>query len=67
LKQLIDSNRIRPLFITSKVRSPALPQVPTATELGLPFESVAWFGVSAPKDTPPQIVNALYGMLDQRF
>lgn len=67
LKQFIESNRITPLFITSKTRSPALPQVPTATELGLPFESVAWFGVSVAKNTPPQVVTALRNMLAKGF
>lgn len=63
LKQFIDANRITPLFITSKARSSALPQVPTATELGLPFESVAWFGISVAKGTPPQVVAALHSIL----
>lgn len=67
LKPFIESNRITPLFITSKTRSPALPQVPTATELGLPFESVAWFGVSVAKNTPPQVVTALRNMLAKGF
>lgn len=67
LKQFIESNRITPLFITSKTRSPSLPQVPTATELGLPFESVAWFGISVAKDTPPEIVATLRNLLAKGF
>jgi len=67
LKQFIDTNRITPLFITSKTRSQALPQVPTAIELGLPFESVAWFGISVAKDTPPQVMASLHRILSKGF
>lgn len=44
-----------------------MPQVPTATELGLPFESVAWFGISVAKGTPPQVVAALHSILAKGF
>jgi len=67
LKPFIEGERITPLFVTSKTRSPALPQVPTATELGLPFDSVAWFGLAAPRNTPPQVVQAIRNMVAKGF
>lgn len=67
LKPFIDTQRVRPLFVSSKARSAALPQVPTATEMGLTFESVAWFGLSVPKQTPGAVVAALQGMLARGF
>ena len=67
LKPFIDSEKVTPLFVTSKTRSPALPQVPTATELGLPFDSVAWFGLAAPHNTPPQVVQAIRNMVAKGF
>ncbi|TAG72631.1 MAG: tripartite tricarboxylate transporter substrate binding protein, partial [Burkholderiales bacterium] len=41
-------------------RSPALPNVPTVAEAGLPgFEASSWFGVLAPAGTPKDIVERL--------
>lgn len=67
LKPFIESEKITPLFVTSKLRSPALPHVPTATELGLPFDSVAWFGLAVPRSTPPQVVQAIRDMVFKGF
>jgi tripartite-type tricarboxylate transporter receptor subunit TctC len=47
------------------VRSPALPDVPTMGEAGLPgFEATSWFGVQAPARTPPAIVARLGAEVD---
>lgn len=46
-------DRLRPMFITSAERSPLLPDVPTARELGLPdLERNSWYGIFAPQATP---------------
>jgi tripartite-type tricarboxylate transporter receptor subunit TctC len=46
--------------VTSSKRSPALPNVPTIAESGLPaFEATSWFGVLAPAGTPKDIVDKL--------
>jgi tripartite-type tricarboxylate transporter receptor subunit TctC len=51
------SNRARILAVASDRRSPVLPDVPTATEAGLPgFVTSAWFGLVAPPGTPPGVV-----------
>jgi tripartite-type tricarboxylate transporter receptor subunit TctC len=53
----IASGRLRPLAITSRERSPRLPQVPTMAELGFPgFEVLAWCGLAAPAGTPDSVV-----------
>ena len=53
---LLGPNRLRALAITSKQRSPLLPEVPTAHEAGLrDFENIGWFGLLAPAGTPPAI------------
>ena len=58
--QHIRSGRLRPIGVTSLQRSPALPEVPTVAEQGLPgFEVIAWFGVLAPAKTPAATVHAL--------
>jgi len=56
----IKSGALRALGVTTLVRSPELPDVPTIAETYPGFESVAWFGYYAPKGTPQEIVQKLY-------
>ena len=52
--------RVRALAVTSKERSPALPDVPTAIEAGLPsLEVVGFYGFLAPAGTPKDVVQKL--------
>ncbi|WP_207622628.1 tripartite tricarboxylate transporter substrate binding protein [Falsiroseomonas algicola] len=52
--------RLRPLAVTTKERSPAMPDVPTTAEAGLPgVEATAWFGLQAPARTPATIIQSL--------
>jgi tripartite-type tricarboxylate transporter receptor subunit TctC len=52
--------RLRPLAVTTATRTPALPDVPTTAEAGLPaVEATAWFGVVAPARTPRPILERL--------
>jgi tripartite-type tricarboxylate transporter receptor subunit TctC len=58
--QQVKAGRLRALGVTSRVRSPAVPEIPTIAESGLAgFEAVAWFGLLAPLQTPPAIVEKL--------
>lgn len=55
---LVQSGKIRPLGIADKVRSPALPNVPTMAEAGYPhFEAISWYAVVARAGTPQAIVD----------
>jgi tripartite-type tricarboxylate transporter receptor subunit TctC len=57
---LIKAGQIKPLAVSSAHRVPALPEVPTIAEAGLPgFESGAWLGIVAPAGTPPKIIAKL--------
>jgi tripartite-type tricarboxylate transporter receptor subunit TctC len=50
--------RLRPLAVTTKERTPAMPDVPTTAEAGFPgVEATAWFGLQAPARTPAPIVQ----------
>ena len=56
----IKSGKLKALAVTTKMRAPTLPDVPTMAESGYPnFEAVAWFGLLAPAGTPPAIVERL--------
>jgi tripartite-type tricarboxylate transporter receptor subunit TctC len=55
-----ESAKLRPLAITSTKRSPLLPDVPTFDEIGVKgMEMSNWFGVVAPKGTPPAVIAKL--------
>jgi tripartite-type tricarboxylate transporter receptor subunit TctC len=56
------SGKLRVLAVTSMSRSAVLPDVPTASESGLPkFETSSWHGILAPAGTPRAIVAKLHG------
>jgi tripartite-type tricarboxylate transporter receptor subunit TctC len=56
----IHSGRLRALAVTTKARSPALPDLPTMEEAGLPgYESSAWFGLVSPAAVLREIVSKL--------
>jgi tripartite-type tricarboxylate transporter receptor subunit TctC len=54
------SDKVRPIAITSAVRSPAAPKVPTVAESGVPgYETVQWIAMSAPRATPKNVIDRL--------
>ena len=56
----IRTGKLRAIAIAGEARSPALPQVPTFTEAGLPgFNPKNWLGVSVPAGTPKIIIDRL--------
>jgi tripartite-type tricarboxylate transporter receptor subunit TctC len=56
----LQSGRIRALAVTSAKRSPAMPDVPTVAESGVPgFEATAWFMLLAPAKTPQMLVQRI--------
>ena len=56
----IKAGKLRAVAVTSLKRAPALPDVPTISESGLPgFEASSWFGVLGPAGTPPSVVTRI--------
>jgi tripartite-type tricarboxylate transporter receptor subunit TctC len=56
----IKSGRMRAIAVTSTVRAPLLPDVPTVSEAGVPgYEAGAWYGFLVPTGTPKDAVSRL--------
>jgi tripartite-type tricarboxylate transporter receptor subunit TctC len=55
----IRSGNLRALAVTTAKRSQALPGIPTVAEFVPGYEASAFFGISAPKSTPPAILGRL--------
>ena len=58
---LVREGKLRPLAVTSLIRSAAAPDLPTMAESGFPaFDITAWFGLMAPVGTPEPIIDRLH-------
>lgn len=56
----ITSGKLKALAVTTAKRSSSLPQIPTMQESGIAdYATSTWYGLWAPKNTPPEIVNKL--------
>jgi len=56
----VKDGKLKALAVTSLKRSPLAPDLPTASESGLPgFESDTWFGIYGPKGLPADVVTRL--------
>ncbi|HEY2229803.1 MAG TPA: tripartite tricarboxylate transporter substrate binding protein [Xanthobacteraceae bacterium] len=55
----IQAGEARALAVTTRTRAPTLPDVPTVADSVPGYEASTWFGVGAPKGTPPEIIARL--------
>jgi len=55
----IKAGKLRALAVTTATRSPELPDVPTVAETVPGYEASAFFGLVAPKGTPPEVIAIL--------
>jgi tripartite-type tricarboxylate transporter receptor subunit TctC len=56
----LGTNMLRPILQMGRERMPVLKDTQTAIEAGYPdFETLAWWGVFAPKDTPPDVIASM--------
>lgn len=66
--QYIKTGKLRPIAVTTASRSPALPDVPTLAEAGLPgYDFSAWHGIVVPAATPKPIVSKLNQAINEVF
>lgn len=56
----VRAGQLRMIAVTSPERSPAMPEIPTIAEAGVPgYEATSWFGFSGPAGLPPAITERL--------
>lgn len=55
----IAAGKLRVLAVTSPERFPAMPDVPTIAESGLPYNVTSWYGLALPAGTPDTVVRKL--------
>ena len=55
----VRAGKLRPLAVTTSMRSSMLPEVPAVSDFLPSYESSAWFGFAAPKGTPVEVVDGL--------
>ena len=63
----IKAGKLIPIAVTTRRRSPALAQVPTLTELGVPIDFTAWHGIAVAAGTPAPIIKRLNDTLNAIF
>jgi len=57
---LLDTGKLRALAVSTAKRTPALPDVPTVAEAGVPgYEVDLWYAMFAPAGTPPAVLDRL--------
>lgn len=61
----VKAGKLRALALNGTARLPSLPDVPTLSELGIPFELVGWHGMFAPAGTPRAVVDRLNQVVNQ--
>ena len=59
VQQFVQSGQLKALGVTDTQRSRFYPDVPTVSDSVPGYESVGWFGLLAPPNTPPDIVKAI--------
>jgi tripartite-type tricarboxylate transporter receptor subunit TctC len=57
--EYIRAGKLRALAVTTATRSEALPDIPTVAESVPGYEASTWFGIGAPKNTPPEVIDKL--------
>jgi tripartite-type tricarboxylate transporter receptor subunit TctC len=58
--EMIKAGKVHPIAVTSPQRLKSSPDVPTIAEQGYPdYEFVTWYGMVAPRGTPPEVLARL--------
>jgi len=60
----VRAGKLRPLAVTTAARSEVLPDLPTVADFVPGYEASGWFGIGAPRNTPPEIISKLNGEIN---
>jgi tripartite-type tricarboxylate transporter receptor subunit TctC len=64
----VQGGKLRALAVTTRMRSPSMPDVPTMEESGVaPFDVSSWFGLVAPKGTPRDVIEKINKAVNAAF
>jgi tripartite-type tricarboxylate transporter receptor subunit TctC len=63
----IKGGRIKAIAVAAESRAPGFSNIPTAKELGMNYQVSTWYGLWAPKDTPPAVIQKLQAELKTAF
>jgi tripartite-type tricarboxylate transporter receptor subunit TctC len=64
--EMIKAGKVHPIAVTSPQRLKSSPDVPTIAEQGYPeYEFVTWYGMAAPRGTPPEVLARLNAELNR--
>ena len=63
----IKGGRIKAIAVASDKRAPGFPNIPTAAEQGLNYKVSTWYGLWAPKGTPPDVIARMQAELKKAY
>ena len=63
----IKGGRIKAIAVASEKRAPGFPNIPTAMESGLNYKVATWYGLWAPKGTPPEVIASFQSELKKAY
>ena len=63
----IKGGRIKAIAVASEKRAPGFPNIPTAMESGLNYKVSTWYGLWAPKGTPPEVIATFQAELKKAY
>jgi len=63
----VRAGQLRALAVTSATRAPLLPEIPVMAEFVPGLEQIGWYGIVAPKNTPPEIIARLNTVVNAAF
>jgi tripartite-type tricarboxylate transporter receptor subunit TctC len=65
--EFVRSGKLHALGVTTAARSDALPEVPPIADFVPGYEMSQWYGIAAPRDTPPEIIGLLNREINAAF
>ena len=63
----IKGGRIKAIAVASEKRAPGFPNIPTAMESGVNYKVSTWYGLWAPKGTPPDVIAKFQAELKKAY